>query len=88
MVKVQMNLRPLRRSLAKSLKEMVGVARIELATPAMSTRWPYTHPLIFRAIACQACRIWSHLFSFESRPRFNLNFGPLCILPLLAREDH
>lgn len=60
-------------------QKLVGVARIELATPAMSTRRACPHTTQFRATPCDPPRIWSHLFSFGAQGRFMGNLGPLCM---------
>ena len=60
-------------------ERLVGVGRIELPTPAMSTRCASPHAAHSRATPCDPARIWAHLFSFGARVRFTVNFGPLCM---------
>jgi len=51
---------------------MVGVARIELATPAMSTRAAPANKLIFCSLSMRFDRIWPIKWWFHNRA------GSLC----------
>lgn len=61
----------------KMAERLVGVPRIELGTPAMSTRCASPHAAHSRATPCDPARIWAHLFSFGARVRFTANLGRL-----------
>lgn len=63
----------------KMAERLVGVGRIELPTPAMSTRCTSPHPAVSRDTRWNAGRIWSRLFSVCAQGRFKVNFGRLCM---------
>jgi hypothetical protein len=50
---------------------MVGVARIELATPAMSTPAAYAKQLIFNGSGQREVPIWSTKWRFSNGPSSN-----------------
>ena len=52
---------------------MVGVARIELATPAMSTPVATAKLLIFQLLIVQQTRDLAHLKAVFQSPEFNSN---------------
>lgn len=79
MVKVHLALRAPVQIGAEMAERLVGVGRIELPTPAMSTRRAWPHMALFRDTRWNAGRIWSRLFSVCAHDRFTANFGPLCI---------
>ena len=58
---------------------MVGVARIELATPAMSRHCPHAHTAVFRGYSVPYYIVFGMLFTPFEVQRFTVNLGALSL---------